>query len=315
MAKKKKVNVQLVKPVIMKELDIEETVKKTAYKPIEFQTTIKEEPKEEIVDDLIYLEQDETIDIEIPNVIEQIIELEELSLIVEELPLIEKTIEFEPLKEEIKPLVEIVVKKEKKKKINKPKIEKIVEIKKEEPKEQSETIDSIHGNDFTIPTVEFLKTEILKINENLEKLKKLKPIKKENASKPLPIKELIEIVKKKKEIKSDIILPKNENIDVEFVEKIEEKPIEISVPEKKISEIIQDHDIHYINTINTLPVDTRTFVSAFIELAKNPFELRYKGIKIFDSHVNSRNEIIFDTKYIIIENGKYPYSNMRIINK
>ena len=47
---------------------------------------------------------------------------------------------------------------------------------------------------------------------------------------------------------------------------------------------------------------------------KGNYELRYKGIKIYDSF-NSDKVIEFSNNYISIGNKKYPYVGTRLINK
>jgi hypothetical protein len=56
-------------------------------------------------------------------------------------------------------------------------------------------------------------------------------------------------------------------------------------------------------------------VDKFKKASESPFELRVKGMKIYDSITSKMLRINFEDDYIAIGNKKYPYNIVRIINK
>jgi hypothetical protein len=61
--------------------------------------------------------------------------------------------------------------------------------------------------------------------------------------------------------------------------------------------------------------EERNLVEAFKKAAEQPFELRVKGMKIYDSHTSKMFKINFEDDYVSVGNKKYPYNLVRIINK
>lgn len=109
------------------------------------------------------------------------------------------------------------------------------------------------------------------------------------------------------------------------------EPESIPAPTPEVLELIQDHDILITNNIEVIEIefDDNNYViethvinpnidhsihHRFLELSHSPFELRYKSIKIYDSQT-SKYDISFKSTYVEVDGKKYPYSNLRIINK
>ncbi len=139
------------------------------------------------------------------------------------------------------------------------------------------------------------------------------------------------------EIPTEIITD-TQSVETEAIEKLKKpkkskpkKSEERVVISEQTTELIQDHDIiyyninDYFNTLDNLeeiedskvvinPNIDLSIVHRFIEISRSPFELRYKTTKIYDSRT-SVCDITFNENHVAVDGKKYPYSNLRIINK
>jgi hypothetical protein len=147
-----------------------------------------------------------------------------------------------------------------------------------------------------IPSTNDLKESLDMIEKNIESLAKI--------SKP----------KKPKKVKTEQVVE-----DLTDLQVVEDLPVQIE-PDLPIEmlEIFKE-----IKEIEVLPEDFQRVINPnidlsiahrFMELSCQPFELRYKTVKIYDSRV-SKCDIEFKNDHVVVDGKKYPYSNLRIINK
>lgn len=162
---------------------------------------------------------------------------------------------------------------------------------------------------FSIPIISIIpiiEETSLNIKPIIEKPKKVKKLKKKNDN------NISTIVHNQVNIQE--ILPEQKNVEFPIIQE------EIIQPEE--TTFIQDHDIEALLISPSLDVicnlevlsDESEFQNMYSQLSLNPFELRYKGIKIFDSKID-KILIIFDNDYVVVGSKKFPYRNLRIINK
>jgi hypothetical protein len=82
-------------------------------------------------------------------------------------------------------------------------------------------------------------------------------------------------------------------------------------PSKRITPIlldsknVQDYDI--------LTYDVISQRESFVRMSELPYELRFKGIKIYDS--KNKGVVVFEEDHVMVNGRKYVYSALRILNK
>jgi hypothetical protein len=108
----------------------------------------------------------------------------------------------------------------------------------------------------------------------------------------------------------DLINKANLPDDAEIVLTEEELKSMLSKIEMNVKESIVMGEVGYTEPI--FPIDSKA--EKFRQLSKKPFELRYKGIKIFDSYTNKR-KVQFEFTHVFVGDRKYPYQNLTILNK
>lgn len=291
MAKKKKsTSIHKVNPVIIREVNEEEEVIKNHYVPMIEENTSKSEPDTEPVEEEVFLVEEpvvEVIEVEVPSQVEVAIEEIKEEPVVEIVDTIKESLEEEIIKVEEKPKTP---KKVKPKKESKPKAKK-------KEMELEELAIAILGEEKAF--------DILSNTASVEQ----------------------------EEGPFDDYLDHIPQSHFDYWKKnYEEHNAQIKPSEEP--ELIQDHDINIFNIneediangiveIDVLPEDFKIVINSdidisivhrFIEISKSPFELRYKTAKIYDSRT-SKCEISFNENHVAVNGKKYPYSNLRIINK
>ena len=85
---------------------------------------------------------------------------------------------------------------------------------------------------------------------------------------------------------------------------------ELNVMLEKLKDNI--NNLTSINIESILPLNITA--EKYKQLAKKPYELRYKGVIIFDSFKHKK-PITFGNEYVMVGDRKYPYQNLVITNK
>jgi hypothetical protein len=120
--------------------------------------------------------------------------------------------------------------------------------------------------------------------------------------------------KAKEEAKVEVVA------EAEVVEEKVSKPKAKAKAKKKVVvvlpvvEIIEDivPEVQVIEPENVQDYDI-SIKDKFVLMAEYPYELRYKGIKVYDS--KNKGVVRFEGEYVYVNGKKYTYSALRIINK